>query len=75
MVRNTPTDAEDRFDFWVWKIPWSRKWQPIPVFLPGKFLGQKNLAGLQSDRTEHTYIHAHKIVIAAQAHIVPDSVK
>ena len=22
------------------KIPWSRKWQPTPVFLPGKFHGQ-----------------------------------
>ena len=20
---------------WVGKIPWSRKWQPTPVFLPG----------------------------------------
>ena len=34
-----------RFDPWVGKIPWRRKWQPIPVFLPGKFHGQKNLAG------------------------------
>ena len=24
---------------WVRKIPWRRKWQPIPVFLPGKSLG------------------------------------
>ena len=24
-----------RFDPWVGKIPWSRKWQPTPVFLPG----------------------------------------
>ena len=23
------------FDPWVGKIPWRRKWQPIPVFLPG----------------------------------------
>ena len=21
---------------WVMKIPWRRKWQPTPVFLPGK---------------------------------------
>jgi len=26
------------------KIPWRRKWQPMPVFLPGKFHGQRNLA-------------------------------
>ena len=25
--------------------PWRRKWQPIPVFLPGKSLGQRSLAG------------------------------
>ena len=24
------------FDPWVGKIPWRRKWQPSPVFLPGK---------------------------------------
>ena len=27
------------FDPWVGKIPCSRKWQPAPVFLPGKFHG------------------------------------
>ena len=25
--------------------PWRRKWQPTPVFLPGKSHGQRNLAG------------------------------
>ena len=25
-----------RFDSWVWKIPWRRKWQDTPVFLPRK---------------------------------------
>ena len=30
-----------RFDPWVGKIPWSRKWQPALVFLPGKFHGQE----------------------------------
>ena len=33
-----------RFDPGVRKIPWSRKWQPTPVFLPGKSLGQRSLA-------------------------------
>ena len=32
-----------RFDPWVGKIPRSRKWQPNPVFLPGKFLGQRSM--------------------------------
>ena len=29
-------------------ITWSRKWQPMPVFLPGKSLGQRILVGLKS---------------------------
>ena len=33
------------FAVWVGKIPWSRKWQPTLVFLPGKFHGQRSLAG------------------------------
>ena len=24
-----------RFNLWVGKMPWRRKWQPTPVFLPG----------------------------------------
>ena len=30
---------------WVRKTPWRRKWQPTPVFLPGKSHGQRSLAG------------------------------
>ena len=30
---------------WVGKIPWRRKCQSTPVFLPGKFRGQRNLVG------------------------------
>ena len=33
------------FDSLVRKVPWSRKWQPTPVFLPGKFHGERSLAG------------------------------
>ena len=33
------------FSPWVGKIPWSRAWQPTPVFLPGEFHGQRSLAG------------------------------
>ena len=29
------------FSLWVGKIPWSRKWQPIPVFSPGRSHGQR----------------------------------
>ena len=33
------------FDAWVGKIPWGRKWQPTPVFLPEEFHGQRSLVG------------------------------
>ena len=32
-------------DPWVGKIPWRRKWQPTPVFLPWKSYRQRILAG------------------------------
>ena len=47
------------FDLWVGKIPWRRKWQPTPVFLPGKCNGQRSLVGFspqchkESDTTEY----------------------
>ena len=33
------------FDPWIRKIPWRRKWQPTPVFLPGKSHGWRSLVG------------------------------
>ena len=30
---------------WVGKISWRRKWQPTPVFLPGKSHGWRSLVG------------------------------
>ena len=42
-----------RFDCWVRKSPWRRKWQPTPVFLSGKFHGQRSLAG--SKRVRHNW--------------------
>ena len=51
------------FHPWVRKISWRRKWQPTSVFLPGKFRGQRGLAGYipwglkETDRTEHAHTH------------------
>ena len=46
VVKNPPANAGDvKFDPWLGKIPWRRKWQPTPVFLPGKPHGQRSLAG------------------------------
>ena len=45
VVKNPPTLRRPRYDPWVGKISWRRKWQPTLVFLPGKFHGQRRLVG------------------------------
>ena len=40
-----------KFNPWVGKMPWGRKWQPPPALLPGGSHGQRSLAG---------YIHAEE---------------
>ena len=59
-----------RFDPWIGNITWRRKWQPTPVFLPGKFHEQRRLVGYslwdrkESDTTErvYTYVFGRTIV-------------
>ena len=41
-----------RFDPWIRKIPWRRKWQPTTVFLPGKSHGQRILVATVHGVTE-----------------------
>ena len=67
VVKNLPTNAgwckRHRLDPWLRKIPWSKKWQTAPVFLPGKSHGQRSLMGYslwggkELDVAEH--LHAH----------------
>ena len=45
VVKNPSANAGDRLNSWVGKVPWRRKWQPTPVFLPGKSRGQRSLVG------------------------------
>ena len=66
MVKNPPACRRPRFDPWVRKIPWRRKWLPTPVFLLGEFHGQRSLVGYslwshkESDTTEQlTHTHTH----------------
>ena len=57
----------------VRKIPWRRKWQHTPVFLPGKSYGQRSLAGYspwdckESDTTEQLSPHQTSIVCICQS--------
>ena len=57
-------------EMWVqslgWEIPWRREWLPTPVFLPGKFQGQRSLgssslwSGKELDMAEWlTQTHRH----------------
>ena len=62
VVKNLPANARRHgFDPWVGEILWSRKWQPTPVFLPGKSHGQRSLEGCtlwsckESDTTYQLY--------------------
>ena len=62
MVKNLPAIfRRPGFHLWVGKILWGRKWQPTPVFLPGKSHGQRRLAGYspwgckELDRTEQLH--------------------
>ena len=45
------------FDPWVRKIPWSRKWQPTPVFFPGKSHGQRSLEGYSPWGSQRANVH------------------
>ena len=51
------------FDPGVEKIPWRKKWQPTPVFLPEEFHGQRSLVGYspwdhkELDTTKHAHTH------------------
>ena len=44
------------FDPWIRKIPWRRKWQPAPVFLPGKYHGQRSLVDNSPRGSKESYV-------------------
>ena len=55
------------YDFapWVGKIPWRRKWKLTPVFLLGKFHGQRSLVGYSPwgyKELDTTGAHTHTIL-------------
>ena len=70
MVKNLPVNEARgkrcKFSPWVGKISWRRKWQPIPIFLPGESHGQRSLVGYslwdhkKSDITEQLSTHSNR---------------
>ena len=73
VVKNPPASAGDERDAGSipgsGRFPWRRKWQPIPVFLPGESHGQRSLAGCspwgcqESNTTEQLHTHSSLLTI------------
>ena len=68
VVKNPPAKPGDikrcKFNPWVRKIPWKRARHPTPVFLPGEFHGEQNLAGIiihgvAQSRTQLKWLSSH----------------
>ena len=54
------------FDPWAGKIPWRRKWQPTPVFLPGESHGGRSLVGYSpwGHRVRHNRVTEHAVTLS-----------
>ena len=58
------------------KIPWKRKWQPTPGFLPGKCYGQRILVGYSSwgcKRVGHDWVAKQQQSVQFSHSVVSDS--
>ena len=82
MVKNPPQCRRPEFNPWVGKICQRRKWQTIPVFLPGEFHGQRSLAGYSPwghKRVKHNLVTKQQcfcfILAAPMASLVAQMVK
>ena len=55
-----------RFNPWAGKIPWRRKWQPIPIFFPGKSHVQRSPAvyrSMGSQGVRHNWAHIYSFTL------------
>ena len=78
VVKSPPADAGDRrqgFDRWVQEIPWRRKWQPIPGFLPGESHGQGTVYRASERQTELSTHAQHTIPDNREETTVGDKVR
>ena len=67
-------DAEELgFYSSVGKIPWRKTWYPTPIFLPGKFHGQRSLADYspRGRRVRHVLATEHTLELIAEIYIFP----
>ena len=80
VVKNPPANAGRlrRLGFHpcIGKVLWSRTWQPTPVFLPGKFHGQRIRVGYtpRGHRVRHSWatlwVHAHTHITHQERNLV-----
>ena len=68
---------ETQVQFLRWKIPWSREWQPTPIFSPGEYHGQRSLVGYSPwggtvlDMTEHSHLFLLNIPFLFPTSLLP----
>ena len=73
MVKNTPASVGDASSKpGLGKIPWRRKGQPTPVFLPGKSYGQRSLVGSVHGvtRVRHDLVTKPPLVLDTTQHLI-----
>ena len=76
MIKNLPVNSGDvkehKFDPWVGKIPWRRKWLPTPVLWPGEFPLYSPWGCEESDKTERLSLsYRDKYIYCLQIDIMP----
>ena len=72
LEKNLPAMQETWVQSLCQDISWRRQWQPIPVFLPGEFHGQRSLTGYihspwgrrELDMTEQLSLALHMCVLS-----------
>ena len=73
VVKDPPANVGETGDPWVWKIPCRRKWQPTPVFLPGRISQTEKPGRLQSwdckesDTTEHAHTRKGEVLFPIES--------
>ena len=69
MVKSPPASAGDMGSVPGSGIPWSRKWQPVLVFLPEKSQGQRSLVatvqGIAKSQTRLKHIYTEEWLITS----------
>ena len=72
VVKNSPANQEiqeTQIQSLGWEDPLKKKWQPTPVFLPGKSHGQRSLVDYnpwgheKSDTTEHEQARIYLLLL------------